>query len=318
MLSRLDLRAHLPPFGDRDTVDTGHALHARVLAALSRPILHDDGTLLGTAGHLLLNDLAVAAEGGASVPPSPLTSPTTSFGGSVPWMHRAQVVFHVVDSAGKGWVDADECEALARAFLTGAGGAAEGALREYLEDLSGEGAAMVAGAAKAEAAAMMEFAEDGRLTLKGFARWLAAFMESLEEDAAADEVAGAGASAGRPEFCTPPWPPPKTPAGEPPYSLTPAETTGPPPTPSWMAAGAGDEMDEGGDGGGRVVNFSVGSLGSGATGAGEADVSAEEARAVAFALAKEATAAWEAAHASEPQPAAASVWASGEPTAVHA
>jgi len=271
LLHRLDLAAHLPPYNDPLAVDASHELHARLVAALARPILNDDGTLLGTAGHMLLGDLAGGGGGGGR--DSPAGASARAVGG-VPWMHRAQVVFHVVDSAGRGWVDAGECEALARAFLSGAGGAAEGPLKEYFEDLAGEGGAVVAGAVAAEAAAMMEFAEGGRLSLKGFSRWLAAFMEALEEDAGSGGGGGAAA----------PPPPPATPAGPPPYSLTP------------------DAMDEGGEGGhaAAAVNFSAGSLGS----AAEADVSAEEARAAA--LGKAAAASWAAAPASsEPSPSGA-------------
>jgi hypothetical protein len=285
LLQRLDLVQHLPPFGDPHTVDAGNELHARVVAALSRPILSEDGTLIGTAGHMLLDDLAAA--GGRD-------SPASGGGGGVPWTQRAQVVFHLVDSAGQGWVDDDECEALARAFLTGAGGTAEGPLKDYLEDLSDEGAAILSGAVKAEAAAMMEFAEGGRLTLKGFSMWLAAFMEGLEEDAAVERAAAGEAGAAT-------VPPPRTPAGPPPYSLTP-ETM--------------DETDEGGDGG---ANSSGGALGSvGSEGEGVTDLSAEEARAIE--LAKASVAAWAAAQASEPTE-VGNVWeaaASNEPTALRA
>jgi len=163
-------------------------MEQRLLSALSRPLVDDSGKVLGTAGSVLLDDIHTAggsggggrSEGGAS------GSGSGSSAGAAPavgWLGRAQVVFGLVDVSGAGWVGQEECEALARAFLhsgAGGGGEMDGALREYLEDLQNEG--MLDAAVAAEAESMMQFAEDGKMTTKGFSLWLHAFMSNLEEE----------------------------------------------------------------------------------------------------------------------------------------
>ena len=285
ILHRLDLARHL------EGAAQPAALQDRLLTALSRPVFHEDGTHLGTAGHLLLDDLAGGGSGGGASASAASGGSEGGAGaasaGGVPWLHRAQVMFHMVDVEGRGEVDAGECVALARAFLTGRSGAAGGALGEYLADLSAVGAGVVEEAARAEAASMMEFAEGGVLTLRGFSFWLARFMEGLEEEgleaAAAEEegggtVAEGAAAPGAPAAAASPA---QAPLEGGPDGLPEVAVSTPPAPPAVSlgvgAVGEGEEGEGAMDDSGSVVEELYGKSPA------PSDLSVEEERAHAFA-----------------------------------
>jgi hypothetical protein len=127
-------------------------------------------------------------------------------GARLDWRARARLLFDAVDTARAGSVGADACAALARDVLDGAAvgaaaarGGGGAAMADFLRELADEPAAVREGAIEAEARDMMAWAhgDPPRLDFDGFARWLADFMQDIDDDSAAARRGGGSEGEGK-------------------------------------------------------------------------------------------------------------------------